>query len=148
MQYMGQLNDLEISSPVQSVGGADDWNKLVGAFEETFARVYASAATSPELGYGITGAVMHGTVEVKKPAIPSEEDAGPFPADDAKMGSRKFYFEGKWHDAQLYIMEKIKAGNKMVGPCVIESDATTFVVPPGFETTMDKHRLFHLVDKQ
>ena len=26
----------------------------------------------------------------------------------------------------------------------IESDATTFVVPDGFETTIDKHRLFHL----
>ena len=25
-----------------------------------------------------------------------------------------------------------------------ESDATTFVVPDGFETTIDKHRLFHL----
>jgi len=148
MQYMGQLNDLEISSPVQSVSGADDWNKLVDAFEETFARVYASAATSPELGYGITGAVMHGTVEVKKPAIPSEKDAGPEPSDDAKSGSRKFYFDKKWHDAQLYIMEKIRAGNKMVGPCIIESDATTFVVPPGFETTMDKHRLFHLVEKK
>jgi acetone carboxylase beta subunit len=34
----------------------------------------------------------------------------------------------------------------MPGPCVIESDATTFVVPPGFETFMDKHRLFHLIE--
>ena len=147
MQYMGQLNDLEIISPVKNASGAEDWNKLTDAFEETFARVYASSASSPELGYGVTGAVMHGTVEVKKPAIPSEADAGPTPSDDARIGSRKFYYEKKWHDADLFIMEKINAGNKMVGPCVIESDATTFVVPPGFETFMDVHRLFHLIEK-
>ena len=121
--------------------------KLTDAFEETFARVYASSASSPELGYGVTGAVMHGTVDVKKPAIPEEADAGPEPTDEAKIGTRKFYYEKEWHDAQLYIMEEIKAGNKMVGPCVIESDATTFVVPPGFETFMDVHRLFHLIEK-
>jgi acetone carboxylase beta subunit len=32
----------------------------------------------------------------------------------------------------------------IIGPAIIESDATTFVVPDGFETTLDKHRLFHL----
>ena len=30
------------------------------------------------------------------------------------------------------------------GLCDGESDATTFVVPKGFATTLDKHRLFHL----
>ncbi len=146
MQYMGQLNDLEIIAPMKSASGAGDWAKLTDAFEETFARVYASSASSPELGYGVTGAVMHGTVEVKKPAIPSEADAGPKPSAAACTGTRKFYYEKKWHDADLYIMEEIKAGNKMPGPCVIESDATTFIVPPGFETFMDVHRLFHLIE--
>ena len=34
-----------------------------------------------------------------------------------------------------------------VGPAVIESDSTTFVVPDGFETYLDKHRLFHLKER-
>ena len=41
-------------------------------------------------------------------------------------------------------MEALKSGNHIVGPAIIESDATTFVVPDGFETFVDKHRLFHL----
>ena len=89
---------------------------------------------------------MHGTVEVKKPAIPSQPDAGPEPSEESKLGKRKFYFKKKWHEADLFLMEAIMPGNKMPGPCVIESDATTFVVPPGFETFMDKHRLFHLIE--
>ena len=41
-------------------------------------------------------------------------------------------------------MEDLKPGNEITGPAIIESDATTFVVPDGFATTLDKHRLFHL----
>ncbi len=41
-------------------------------------------------------------------------------------------------------MESLKAGNRIVGPAIIESPATTFVVPSGFETHVDSHRLFHL----
>lgn len=41
-------------------------------------------------------------------------------------------------------MEALQPGNHIVGPAVIESDSTTFVVPDGFETYLDKHRLFHL----
>lgn len=146
MQYMGQLNDLEIVSPKKAISGAADFDVLTEAFEETFGRVYAKAARSPELGYGVTTAIMHGTVEVKKPEIPSEADAGPTPSDEARLGKRKFYFKKTWHEADLYLMEAIMPGNKMPGPCVIESDATTFVVPPGFDTFMDKHRLFHLIE--
>ncbi len=146
MQYMGQLNDLEIVAPVKNISGAKDWPALTDAFEETFGRVYATAAQSPELGYGVTTAIMHGTVEVMKPAIPSQPDAGPTPSAEANLGKRKFYFKKEWHEADLFLMEAIMPGNKMPGPCVIESDATTFVVPPGFETFMDEHRLFHLIE--
>jgi acetone carboxylase beta subunit len=41
-------------------------------------------------------------------------------------------------------MESLSPGNRIVGPAIIESDATTFVVPNGFETWLDGHRLFHL----
>ena len=62
----------------------------------------------------------------------------------AYLGTRPFYRHKKWVEATLWKMESLKAGNYIVGPAIIESDATTFVVPDGFETTIDKHRLFHL----
>jgi acetone carboxylase beta subunit len=47
-------------------------------------------------------------------------------------------------DAVLWKMEALRPGNEITGPAIIESDATTFVVPEGFSTQVDKHRLFHL----
>jgi acetone carboxylase beta subunit len=41
MQFMGQLNDLEINSPITNATTLADWEKMVHAFDETYARVYA-----------------------------------------------------------------------------------------------------------
>ena len=144
MQYMGQLNDLEIVSPVTTASTAQDWDQIVDAFESTYGRVYASSARSPELGFSITGAILRGTVATQKPVLPEDPDAGPTPPPSAYLGTRRFYRHKQWVDAQLWQMEALQAGNHIVGPAIIESDATTFVVPNGFETTVDKHRLFHL----
>lgn len=144
MQYRGQLNDLEIESPIGSARTAEDWDQLVAAFNDTYGRVYAASARSPELGYSVTGAIMRGTVPIPKPKIPLEPEVGPTPPDEAKLGTRKFYRKKAWVDAQLYRMELLQPGNRITGPAIIESDATTFVVPGGFETWLDGHRLFHL----
>lgn len=144
MQYRGQLNDLEIESPIMEAHSAEDWDQLVEAFNDTYGRVYAASARSPELGYSVTGAIMRGMVPIPKPKIPKEELGSEAPPEDAKLGTRKFYRHKKWVDAQLYQMEKLKPGNRISGPAIIESDATTFVVPGGFETWLDGHRLFHL----
>jgi acetone carboxylase beta subunit len=117
---------------------------MVDAFEATYARVYASAARSPELGFSVTGVIMRGTVATQKPVLPEDPDGGPTPPAAARLGTRKFYRHKKWVDAVIWQMESLKAGNEIVGPAIIESDATTFVVPDGFATTLDKHRLFHL----
>lgn len=144
MQYRGQLNDLEIESPLASADTAADWNALVDAFNATYGRVYAASARSPELGFSVTGAIMRGTVPIPKPKISKEPLDGETPPKSAFLGTRKFYRKKRWVDAQLYHMEALRPGNRIVGPAIIESDATTFVVPDGFETFLDAHRLFHL----
>lgn len=148
MQYMGQLNDLEITSPILEAASEGDWDAMVASFEDTYARVYASAARSPELGFSVTGVIMRGTVATQKPVLPEDPDGGAIPPASARLGTRKFYRHRQWVDATLWKMEELKPGNEIFGPAVIESDATTFVVPTGFATTLDKHRLFHLRETQ
>ena len=144
MQYMGQLNDLEISSPIASAAGAEDWDRIVESFEDTYGRVYASAARSPELGFSVTGAIMRGMVVTQKPVLPEDPEGGPVPPKAAHGGTRLLYRHKIWHEAVIWKMEALQPGNTITGPAIIESDATTFVVPEGFATTLDKHRLFHL----
>ena len=144
MQYMGQLNDLEIDSPVSSAATSADWDSIVDAFETTYGRVYSNSARSPELGFSVTGAIMRGLVTTQKPVLPEDAEGGETPPQQARLGTRRFYRHKTWIDATIWKMEALMPGNRVVGPAVIESDATTFVVPDGFETRLDKHRLFHL----
>ncbi|QEE97546.1 hydantoinase/oxoprolinase family protein [Helicobacter pylori] len=144
MQYMGQLNDLEITSPVSKAVSVADWEEIVKEYEKTYARVYSESACSPELGFSVTGVIMRGVVATQKPVIPVEKEHGATPPKEAKVGVRKFYRHKKWVDADVWHMEKLLPGNEVIGPAIVEADSTTFVIPKGFATRLDKHRLFHL----
>ncbi|WP_084786729.1 hydantoinase/oxoprolinase family protein [Bacillus tuaregi] len=144
MQYQGQLNDLEIEAPISAFRSTDDWESLVKTFEETYARVYAKSALSPELGYSITGAIVRGVVEVAKPQIPQEPLAGETPPRDAFLGNRQIYWNGEYLQADIYEMEKLLPGNRISAFSILESTATTLVVPLGFEAYLDQNRIFHL----
>ncbi|WRC36627.1 hydantoinase/oxoprolinase family protein [Helicobacter pylori] len=144
MQYMGQLNDLEITSPVSKAASVADWEEIVKEYEKTYARVYSESACSPELGFSVTGVIMRGVVATQKPVIPVEKEHGATPPKEAKVGVRKFYRHKKWVDADVWHMEKLLPGNEVIGPAIVEADSTTFVIPKGFATRLDKHRLFHL----
>lgn len=144
MQYQGQLNDLEIEAPIQSFEGVDDYYTLVKTFEEMYSRVYAKSALSPELGYSITGAIVRGVVDVPRPKIPEEPLSEETPPKEAFLGNRDVYWDGEWIKADIYEMEKLLPGNVIKAFSIIESTATTLVVPPGFETYLDKNRIFHL----
>ena len=148
MQYQGQLNDLEIEAPISSFRSVDDWENLVQTFEETYARVYAKSALSPELGYSITGAIVRGVVEVAKPQIPQEPLSSETPPVDAFLGLRDIYWNGEFIPAKIYEMEKLMPGNRIHAFSILESTATTLVVPLGFEAYLDENRIFHLKEIQ
>lgn len=144
MQYQGQLNDLEIEAPIKNFSSLRDWEMVVEAFEETYTRIYAKAAKSPELGYSITGAIIRGVVEVAKPRISEEKLTDEKPTGDSFLGIREVYWKGEWIKANIWEMEKLQPGNKIGAFSILESPATTFVIPPGFEAYLDEHRIFHL----
>jgi len=144
MQYTGQLNDLEIEAPIDAFEDVDDFQALIDAFEEMYSRVYTRAALSPELGYSITAAIVRGVVDVPLPKIPEEPLSGETPPENAYLGTREVYWDGEYIDAKIYVMEELLPGNKITEFSIIESSATTLVVPIGFEAYLDENRLFHL----
>jgi acetone carboxylase, beta subunit len=146
MQYFGQLNDLELPSPVERIRSKEDVEALIGSFEELYAKIYARSARSPELGFMFTSAISLGAVAVEKPRLP-ESDESPEIPEAARKGMRRIWWDGGWVDATIFEMEGVAAGNVIEGPAVLEDPATTFVVPPGAGARLDRHRIFHLVQQ-
>jgi acetone carboxylase beta subunit len=141
MQYFGQLNDIEIVSPHPEMEEGSHVDDLIAAFEDAYAKVYASSARSPELGYLITQAIVLGSVDVEKPALPSLSDASGSPAAKA---DRRVWWEDDFVDTAILELESVGAGQVVEGPAVLESPATTFTVPPGRRALLDEHQIFHM----
>jgi acetone carboxylase, beta subunit len=145
MQYYGQLNDIEFTSPHPSLDQADQVDELIAAFEDAYAKIYASSARSPEFGYLVTHAIVHGTVDVEKPALPQlpEEDGTP-PLKDRRPVHWGRASEGGFVETDIFQLEQIAAGNSIEGPAIVEHSATTFAVPPGRVARLDAHHIFQL----
>jgi N-methylhydantoinase A/acetone carboxylase beta subunit len=141
MQYYGQLNDLEIYSPHQSLSEADQVEDLIASFEIAYGKLYARSARSPELGYLITNAIVTGAAEVEKPALPKEPEAAGRP--EAKQ-TRDVWWRAGWTKTSIYEQDEIRAGHEIAGPAIIESPADTFAIPPGRRARLDGNRIFHL----
>ena len=61
-----------------------------------------------------------------------------------RKGKRSIYWKGDWHEAAIYEMDALTPGNRIAGPAVIEHPATTFLLPPGFETFLNAYRIFEM----
>jgi acetone carboxylase beta subunit len=145
MQYYGQLNDIEFVSPHAALEEASQVNDLIDAFEGAYAKMYASSARSPELGYLVTHVIVHGRAEVEKPALPEEpEEPGRPPLKATRPVHWGRASEGEFVETEIFQLEQIRAGNTVVGPAIVEHSATTFAVPPGRSAVLDQHHIFHL----
>ena len=150
MQYYGQLNDIEIVSPHDQIEEASEVDDLIAVFEEAYGKVFARSARSPELGYLITHAIVLGSVEVEKPALPDQAEA---PGDPPTKASRRVWWQRPGSGSEpaqtdVYELSEISAGNQIKGPAIVESVATTFAIPPGRSARLDRHQIFHLSGAQ
>ena len=141
MQYAGQLNDIEIESPVERLESSEDVDSLIEVFEDNYGKLYARSAKSPELGYLITTAVVTGAVEIEKPVIPEEELTDEEP--EVKT-TRSVWWRDDWEDTNIYEQYDVRAGQTITGPAIVESPADTLAVPPGRTAYLDERRIFHM----
>lgn len=143
MQYRGMLDDLEV--PVNGLpldpAGLD---RVIGQYEQLFERIFARAARSPEAGFVVTKAIGIAVAPAEKPVVPRLPLGPARPDPMAAKPARDLYWDGRWHRAQIWDMDRLQPGNVVEGPAVIEAPATTFVVPPQRLARLDEYRIFHL----
>jgi N-methylhydantoinase A/oxoprolinase/acetone carboxylase beta subunit len=144
MQYQGQLDDLEISSPAFPIK-KDQIPQLLKNFEEVYSKVFRTAPKSPELGYLVTRVVGQGVLRTEKPLLQKYPLTEKNPSKESRKGKRNIYWKSKWVEAALYEMELLEPGNIIHGPAIIEAPATTLLLPPGYETSLNAHMIFEIV---
>ena len=148
MLYQGQLNDLEFMSPVDSVDGPEDFDSLIDSFESLYGKTYGLAARTPEFGHVVTSLFAKGVTEIEKPELPS---ADPIAADGwqhAVKSKRDIYWRGNWYEATILDLDRLRAGNEIQGPAIVESPSSTMVIPPDRLARLDTHHIFHMESRE
>jgi len=145
MQYYGQLVDIEVDSPSPDLSTPQDAQALCDAFEATYQRMYARAASSPELGYLVAQVIVKGSVPVERPqlpTLPAEEGSPP------EKETRPVWWTDGWVDTPIHEMTDVRPGHRLEGPAVLEAESTTFPIPPARRAWLDEHGVFHLENKE
>jgi N-methylhydantoinase A/oxoprolinase/acetone carboxylase beta subunit len=141
LRYGQQIDDVEVVSPTPRIESAEDMDRLLAAFEDLYARIYTEGARYPEWGYTIMELGIIARAPKVKPAIRSWPLEGKEPPDDARKGTREVYRRGEWVPTALYEMDRLRPGNRIDGPAIVEAPSTTLVVPRGRTISMDEFRV-------
>ncbi len=149
MQYYGQLNDIEFVSPHAALQDSSHVDDLVDTFEERVRKDVRVLGPFPEFGYLVTHVIVHGTVDVEKPALPQMPEE---PGRPPLKASRRVHWgrasRDEFVESEIFQLESVAAGNSIDGPAIVEHSATTFAIPPGRRATLDAHHIFHLTNTE
>jgi acetone carboxylase, beta subunit len=138
MRYTGQLNDLETLSPVARCESAEDVDRIVSTWEALYERINSRVSKYEQAGYQIFELGVVARTAKPKPELQRHELQTKEPDSAARKGTRRAYFDATWHDASIWDMEGLRAGNVVGGPAIAEHPMTTLVIPPGARARLDE----------
>ena len=147
IRYYGQLEDVEVESPVSVVDSSGDLEKLLSRFDELYTRMFTLAARPEAPTIQVTEVCVIASVETVKPRLRRKELRGARPPAQARKGRRPVFRSGRWSDADIWQMEALQPGNEIDGLAVIEASNTTLFVPPEWRVRIDDHEIYWLERK-
>jgi N-methylhydantoinase A len=141
-RYPYQVHDLDVPLKTNRIN-RENLSQLIQDFHNTHFRYYA--VWDPESHIECINWRVTGIGKIKKPQLKESphhgEDGSP-----ALKGKRKAYFrEAKgFLETPVYDGAKLKPGNKIKGPAIIEEPTTTILIPPQSNITTTKYKNYSL----
>jgi len=142
MLYGGQFHVKRTLSPLLFIRDQNDVNSICDAFEKEFSEAFSPFVVNPEGGVFVESFILKAIVPTKKvtlPKLPMEKSS----PEAALKGTRPVYWPDKkdFSTTKFYSFEKLRPGNVVPGPAVIEGEYTTMVVPFPLRFSIEEHGL-------
>lgn len=140
MRYTGQFHEVEVEIPLGTLTSQQVMNAIEN-FHKRHRELY-------------TFSMSFRAVEFLTFRLKATARKAPFKLEEIPQGSenpegalkrrRSCIFEGKTFDTPVYDGERIRAGNVIQGPAILEEKTTTVVVPPSFQCSVDRFKNYLL----
>jgi N-methylhydantoinase A len=136
MRYVGQEHSVTVELPPDLLA-ARDHQALKSRFDEVHRQRYGTCAPAEKVEVVTLRAAVVGVMD--KPAIERIAEGSPTPPAQARRAAREVYFSelGCAVPAPVFNRNDLLAGNRIVGPALIEEHASTTVVLPSDELEVD-----------
>ncbi len=138
LRYRGQLHEIRIPWPDVRID-ASTIDKILKDFERIYEETYGAGTAFAEAEVEAVIYRVVGRGEIPKPSQPRHPDEGR-DCKGARKAKRNVYWEelGGMKSTDIYEMDRLKTGNVLTGPAIVESVDTTFVVHPGQTLSVDE----------
>jgi len=138
LRYEGQSWELNI--PVERRDAMDQavLRGVAGTFHQFHHQVYSFSEPN--------GVVEFVNLRVratgKNPALALPRETAPVrPGNPQPKGKRKVYFEQVgWQEIPIFERDALAVGSRIPGPCIVEEQISTTLIPEGFAGTIDEYR--------
>lgn len=127
MRYFGQAYELTVDLPSGPIT-EESFGQVLAAFHDAHKRAYGHSAPGEPVEIVNVRATALGPVN--PPVIP-ETVGNRTPDVSARIAEREISFESGAHTATVWKRERLRGGNVLSGPALIEADDTSVLVPPG-----------------
>jgi N-methylhydantoinase A len=143
MRFRRQVTSLDVQvDPGPFTADAGD--RLLERFVVRYAQVHGQGALLPGGGIDVEHYRVTGTRSIEPVVFPVHEDAGS-DASAALKGERSAHFEeAGFTTTQVYDGDRLRAGNVVSGPALIERMGDTLVVPPDYTAAVDQYLTLRL----
>jgi N-methylhydantoinase A len=137
MKFRRQVHNVRIPVAARELeaGGAE---AVMANFEEAYERIYGKGTAYRKAGVEVSNFVVTSTTKTYKPNLKEEEWAGENPGP-ARIGERQVYFD-EFVQTPIFSMELLRHGNRIAGPAIVESPATTLLLHAQQTATVDRYR--------
>jgi len=135
LRYHGQSFELPIAVPPGALTAADI-ARLRGEFDAAHERAYGYAAPEDAVELvNVRLAAIGVTPRPRREPLP----AGGRDAAGALKSRREVWFAEGWRKTGVFDRTKLRSGNVVAGPAIVEEHDASTLVHPGWEATVDQH---------
>ena len=138
MRHRGQINEVEVPLDSDTLS-SDDEAQLRARFVERYERLYGHGAALQGARLEMVTFRCRASAKSIKPELAQAEELSTEIDPQAQTSKRDIYWaEHKAKSATpIYNGYLLKPGNKLLGPCVVETTTTSMVVHPGQQIEVD-----------
>jgi N-methylhydantoinase A/acetophenone carboxylase len=142
MLYGGLIHSKRTSTPALAIESDEDAWAFYRRFEQEFSEAFSPHVVNLPGGVYIDTFVLKASVPGQRLEMPSYSLEGPSP-DAAATGAREAYWPalGGYKATPVFDQQRLRPGNEVRGPALIESEFTTVVIPPEHRYRVDRHGL-------